>query len=197
MNVLLSRRRWIGVVTVAALGLFGAGAGFAAGGSDAASPPHGDGVGAAINDTAITAKVRSKLNGTDRLSDADIKVETTRGVVTLTGKVADSRAKDQAVNIAEKVDGVKSVDNQLTVNGGAVAQGQRAVSDGWITTKVKSKLLASNAGQEVKIDVSTRNGVVTLKGVLPNEQDVQHVTRLAQEVEGVKGVDASALTASR
>jgi len=47
--------------------------------------PHSDSVGAAVSDTAITAKVKSSFVGDDRLKGSHIKVVTTNGVVTLTG----------------------------------------------------------------------------------------------------------------
>lgn len=198
MNILSSHKLRFGVVMVVALGLAGAGlgTGHAADESASSAQPHGDALGPAINDTAITAKVRAKLNGTDRLNDANINIQTTNGVVTLTGKVEDVQAKDQASQLAQRVDGVKSVDNQLDVSTGPLQQGERVASDSWITTKVKSKLVADNAQQGVKVNVSTENGVVTLKGTLPNEHDVQHVTSLARQVDGVKEVNAAGLTAS-
>lgn len=197
MHVLSLRMRRLGTAVIVAGGLVagGLGAGYAAEGKGSPQP-HSDSVGAAIDDTAITAQVRSKLNGTDRLKDSSIRIETTNGVVTLRGSVEDGQAKDQAKQIAQKVDGVKSVDNQLSVTGGRLANSEQAVSDSWITTKVKSRLVGNDPKQAFKVNVTTDNGVVTLKGTLGDESDVQRVTRIAREVEGVKSVNAEALTAT-
>ncbi len=69
-------------------------------------------VGAAISDTAITAKIKTKL-----LADgiAGTNVDTVNGVVTLKGAVDNSEEKTKAEKIAKGTDGVKSVKNELTV----------------------------------------------------------------------------------
>src|SRR5579862_3287142 len=71
---------------------------------------HSDSAGAAISDSAITAKVKSKLLGDSQVKSSHIKVVTTNGVVTLTGSVMSSDSKSAAVELARGVEGVKSVD---------------------------------------------------------------------------------------
>ena len=75
----------------------------------------------------------------------------------------------------------------------AVTTTERAVSDTWITTKVKSEIAASNLAQGVAVSVSTRRGVVTLKGKLANADAVDKVKLIAKGVNGVKSVSASRL----
>ncbi|MBA3765979.1 MAG: BON domain-containing protein [Acidobacteria bacterium] len=69
-------------------------------------------VGAAISDTAITAKIKTKL-----LADgiAGTNVDTVNGVVTLKGAVDNAEEKTKAEKIAKDTDGVKSVKNELTI----------------------------------------------------------------------------------
>ncbi|MEO8331186.1 MAG: BON domain-containing protein, partial [Gallionella sp.] len=105
---------------------------------DDVSPPkpHSDGVGATLTDSAITAKVKSKLMGDHRLKKSDISVMTTNGVVTLDGTANSAKAKSEAGRVAKSVKGVKSVDNNLKVPGESkqVTKAERVVSDSWITT---------------------------------------------------------------
>lgn len=185
-------------VMAAFLAMAAMGAAFAAGDQDASPASGSTSVGAAVTDATITANIKSKLHGTSSLDNADINVNTNNGVVTLSGSVPDEQAKSRAEQIARSVDGVSKVEGRLKVSGGGgeSASGEGFVSDSWITTKVKSKIVADNADQGFKVNVKTDNGVVILKGILPNEQDVQHVKGLAEQVEGVKRVDTSALTAS-
>ena len=75
----------------------------------------------------------------------------------------------------------------------AVTTTERAVSDSWITTKVKSEIAASNLAQGMAVSVSTRRGVVTLKGKLANADAVDKVKLIATGVNGVKSVSASRL----
>jgi hyperosmotically inducible periplasmic protein len=170
--------------------------------SDTAPTAHSDSVGAAISDSAITTKVKANFLGDERLKGSHIKVTTTNGVVTLTGSATGSDSKAAAEDIAKNVDGVKSVDDELTSPSGsgsmhkAVAKTERVGSDSWITTKVKSEIMGDSVSKGFKVSVKTVNGVVMLSGVLPNDDAVAHVKDLAEKVEGVKSVKTSQLKSS-
>lgn len=71
--------------------------------------------GQAVSDSAITTKVKSRLAANQGLSSFDIHVETTNGVVTLTGTVNQVSARDLAGRIASDTDGVKGVNNNIRV----------------------------------------------------------------------------------
>jgi hyperosmotically inducible protein len=76
------------------------------------------------------------------------------------------------------------------------AAGQ-AMSDTWITTKIKSVLLADSDAKGLDVSVDTKDGVVTLGGALKTQVAVDHVKTLAGDVQGVKRIDAAALTVAR
>lgn len=76
----------------------------------------------------------------------------------------------------------------------ANSAGGKAPSDGWITTKVKSELLANSASKGLKVHVTTKGGVVALKGKLPSQDAADLVKNIAQNVKGVQSVDVSGLT---
>lgn len=182
----------------------GLGIGLAGAASPDPSVPkaHSDGLGAAVSDTAITAKVKTAMMRKDSLKNSDIHVTTTNGVVTLEGSATTSNAKAVATSAAKSVEGVKSVDNNLKTpassnasakTGEAVAKSERAVSDSWITTKVKSEILADSVTKGSKVHVKTTHGVVVLQGTLENQDDVDHAKHIAAKVKGVKSVNTSAL----
>lgn len=160
-------------------------------------PPEArsDGVGAAIADTAITAKVKTQLMSEDSLKNSDIHVTTTNGVVTLVGPVANANDKALAATITKSIDGVRSVDNELRTPGtsDATVKTKQKTSDAWITTKVKSQLLADSVSKGAEIKVETTQGVVSLTGILATKDAVAHAKDIAAKVEGVKSVDVSAL----
>lgn len=160
-------------------------------------PPQArsDGIGAAIADTAITAKVKTQLMSEDSLKDSDIHVTTTNGVVTLQGPANNANDKALAATIAKSVEGVRSVDNELRTPGttDAAVKTKQASSDTWITTKVKSLLLADSVSRGAEIKVETTQGVVSLTGILPTRDAITHAKDIAAKVEGVKSVDTSAL----
>ena len=185
-------------------------AGFAAGCSagayaaDSSMPqPHSDSVGAAITDTAVTAKVKSQFMGENSLNKSDISVTTTNGVVTLTGSASSSDAKSTAEKLASGVDGVKSVDDELKTPSStstvgtkvdkAAAKTKRVASDSWITTKVKSEIMADSVSKGFDVSVTTTHGVVVLTGTLASQDAIDHVKNLTEKVKGVKSVDTSSL----
>lgn len=63
-----------------------------------------------VDDAWITTKVKSEFATTKHLHATDISVDTTDGVVRLTGTVGSNKEKSRAVHVARKVKGVKSVD---------------------------------------------------------------------------------------
>lgn len=72
-------------------------------------------VGEQVDDGVITTKVKSALLADDTVKGLDINVETAQGIVSLNG-VVDSQAQiDMATQIAKSVEGVKDVQNNLTV----------------------------------------------------------------------------------
>jgi hyperosmotically inducible protein len=68
-----------------------------------------------------------------------------------------------------------------------------AVSDAWITTKVKSELATTKGVKSMDVTVKTVDGVVTLTGVLATENAVDKAVAVAKSVKGVKDVDAAGL----
>ena len=74
-----------------------------------------------------------------------------------------------------------------------VNNAQEATSDAWITTKVKSELLADSLSKGFEINVNTVEGVVSLDGKVKDLASVNHVQQIAQGVKGVTKVDTTGL----
>ena len=66
-------------------------------------------------DTATTSEIKAKLLADDIVPSRKVKVETTDGVVQLSGTVDSQAQSTRAESIAKAVDGVKSVKNDLKV----------------------------------------------------------------------------------
>lgn len=66
-------------------------------------------------DTAITSQIKAKLLADDMVPSRNITVETSDGVVQLSGSVETRQQADRAADIAKAVSGVKSVENNLSV----------------------------------------------------------------------------------
>ena len=66
-----------------------------------------------ISDAAITSAIKAKYLMEPKVKVLAIHVETSNGVVTLTGEVPDDDVLSKAVAIAEETDGVKQVECKL------------------------------------------------------------------------------------
>jgi len=80
-----------------------------------ASTPKQESTGEYMDDSVITAKVKSLLAVDDFLKSFQISVETYKGTVQLSGFVSSQKAVYKAEEIARSVKGVKSVKNDLIV----------------------------------------------------------------------------------
>ena len=70
-----------------------------------------------MNDAAITAKIKTDILSDPLLKVSQINVTTTNGVVALSGVVDSQQSVDRAIEIAQSIKDVKSVDNGLAVKG--------------------------------------------------------------------------------
>jgi len=159
-----------------------------------------------VADATITASVKTKLLWNSHTDGLDIHVDTNNGRVTLTGAVADGTEKDLAGRIAMNTKDVVGVNNELTTSGkpgttaktkeqvkAAANDAKETVSDGWITTKVKSSLMLTRDVEGDEISVTTDNGVVKLTGNVESNGEKQRAIEIAQNVRGVKKVDPSGI----
>jgi len=119
------------------------------------------------------------------LKNDSIKVESKDGVVTLTGTVADASHKSMAENTVASLPDVKSVNDQLKINGEQPAEH----SDAWITTKVKTALLFHRNVSATGTTVYTKNGVVTLQGEASSVAQKELTTEYARDIDNVKSVN--------
>lgn len=72
-------------------------------------------VGAYVDDTAITTSVKARFVEDKAVDASSISVETLKGTVMLSGFAKNATEKSTAESIAMKVNGVKSVKNEITV----------------------------------------------------------------------------------
>lgn len=160
------------------------------------------GYGETIDDVTITATVKSRLIWS-KYSYIATTVETKSGHVTLTGSVNSQAAKDMAGRLAANTRGVASVKNLLVIDDKAspaenvkatANDASKNIADAWITTKVKSNFFYSTNVSGSNIDVTTNAGVVTLKGKVNTGAERALAVEIAENVRGVKRVEAQGLT---
>ena len=162
----------------------------------------------AIDDATITAAVKSKLLWSRYTEGLKTTVVTKSGRVSLTGSADSAAAKELAGRLAMNTRGVVSVQNALVVSqnktenmdstkekvSSVAAETENVITDSWITTKVKSTLLYSSNVSGSDIEVTTKSGIVNLSGVLSSGAEKALAIELAENVRGVKSVEAKGLT---
>jgi osmotically-inducible protein OsmY len=125
------------------------------------------------------------LYADERVAGRQVRVETVNGTVTLRGKVDSDGTKAAAASLAQAIDGVKSVRNDLQV----VPPGDRKaidISDTEIRRQVEGRL--AKDAQLKKVDVRTDRGAVILTGAAPSIGAGARASELAGGVPGVRSV---------
>jgi hyperosmotically inducible protein len=179
---------------------------------------------ATVSDAEITTSVKSKLAANKTVSASNVDVDTSDGVVTLTGTVHSAAARTAAARLARQAKGVKRVENKLTVETAGtsgksdkgvdvkvkddlkqqddakakvvikddttpkVKAAGRATADATITAAVKTKLATVKGVIANDINVDTNDGVVTLKGSVPEASQKARAEEVARNTTGVKRV---------
>ena len=153
-----------------------------------------------VTDATATAAVKSKLLWNRNLRGLDIQVRTEEGVTTLSGIVSSEEERNLADRLARNTHGVDEVRNELAVDPElehpaeeAVDEAASAISDGWISTKVKGAFLFTRNVPGRVIHVSTTDGVVELTGVVDFSVERDLAIETAEGVRGVQSVDATNL----
>jgi hyperosmotically inducible protein len=143
------------------------------------------------------ATITTKFYLNDVLGKYNIESEVSGNKVELKGNVSEQVEKELAGEIASNTEGIESVDNNIVVDKEAdyakVAGTQNSIgqqfTDSTTTARVKSRLLWSNGIPGLSVNVSTKNGVTTLKGDVPLGSQKDLAEKLALNTHGVKRVD--------
>jgi len=143
-------------------------------------------VGEYIDDSAIEVKARNYL-----LANAEIRKNTHvnptswNGIVLLTGEVSDEGVKQQISNAISSFDAVRQVVDETVIDNKARLLSRS--NDTWITSKVKTKMLAKMGTDGNRIKVVTERGSVYLMGIVSQEEALR-ATEIARNTRGVARV---------
>jgi osmotically-inducible protein OsmY len=142
------------------------------------------------SDAWITTKVKTMFLFHRNVS-AMTEVNTKNGIVTLQGKANSMAQKDLTTEYAKDVEGVKGVNNEMTV--GKISGKKQTVGgkidDASITAQVKMTLLYHRSTSALNTSVTTKRGVVTLTGKAKNAAEKDLAAKFANDVKGVKSVN--------
>jgi osmotically-inducible protein OsmY len=169
-----------------------------------------------VADTWITTQIQAKFFADTDVRGRDIDAVTRDGVVTLRGEVKTEQERQRALTLAREVDGVRQVEDRLfrlrpelaedmpredprreeVATTGEPAPGQERedrrplerLDDGWITTQIQARYFVDRNVRGRDIDVTTRNGVVTLTGEVHSEAERNRAVQIARGTDGVRDV---------
>jgi hyperosmotically inducible periplasmic protein len=170
---------------------------------------------ASLNDSLLRNNIQARIAEDGQLSRRNVSVMVDDGVAVLTGTVATEAEKRAAEKLAH-IDGVTAVRNNIGVGANPRAPGDElmqpslatsttptsgnrvekagrkvvgAVSDGWITSKVKAQFLNEDALSDSSINVDTTGGVVGLHGTVTSETARERALDIARTTRGVHRVE--------
>ena len=137
------------------------------------------------NDNNIEFEVAAITNKQPYRGNVRITASSYRGSVVLMGQATTDSERRAFESQAKQVAGVESIHNQVRVKEPLTIS---AISnDSWITTKVKSALLANAHLNGIKVKVITEDSEVFLLGVVSREH-ADIATEVTRNVSGVKQV---------
>lgn len=143
--------------------------------------------GAGVNDSWITVKTKLALIADNRTSGFETDVDTKDGMVTLSGKVDTPEAKSAAEDVTRKIEGVKTVNNQLQVVPEAKRKEVSAV-DEKITDAIEATIERDATLKELSLTANSNAGVVTVDGTVDNNDLLLKYAQAVRNVPGVKSV---------
>ncbi|MFA4918492.1 MAG: BON domain-containing protein [Thermodesulfovibrionales bacterium] len=145
----------------------------------------------ANSDAWLRDKVKATLLFHRSVSAGNTEVDVKDGIVTLRGNATSRLQKDLTAEYAKDVDGVKDLRNEMTVLKTSKKTYRTAgekIDDASITAQVKMALLLHRSTSALNTRVVTKYGVVTLNGKAGNAAEKNLVTKLVNDVTGVKSV---------
>jgi len=141
-------------------------------------------VGRSIDDASATVSLRTRLRRHGNLGG--VSVEVVDGLALLAGFTTTPELRTDAERIAWGAPKITKVANEIEIRG---KKGWwNGTKDKWISTQVRTRLLADTKVRSVNINIETRNGVVHLLGLARSKGEIERIVSHARLTPGVKRV---------
>jgi len=157
-----------------------------------------------VDDALLELKVKARLLDELGAGAFGIDVEAVGSTVILTGTVEERSTQELAEEVALAVHGVRSVRNKVALEEAEkeaasdtpvskqVAKGmskaEREVRDAVLEVRVKRRLVEEIGRHALDLEVEASDGVVTLRGRLPDRERERLALRTARKTRGVDKV---------
>lgn len=139
-----------------------------------------------FEDRDITYQAQKRFNDNEGLREkAHVSVATFNHIVLLVGQVPTEEMRNSAEDVVKSIPKVKLIHNEITVEN-PISQVART-NDTWLTTKVRTALLAEKGLNSAQIKVVTENSIVYLMGLTSRGQ-AEQATEVVRQIAGVRKV---------
>lgn len=138
-----------------------------------------------LKDQHITKMISDQITRHELRDKNHIEITSFNQIVLLTGETTTQAERQQVEQIARSTPDVQRVYNAIMVKG--ATSSLTHASDSWITTKIKTEMLATEDLKSGSIKVVTENGTVYLMGIVSHGQADMAVD-IARQVSGVQRV---------
>jgi len=143
-------------------------------------------LGEQYDDQKITMAIRNKFSNDDKIKYFDISTYVYDGHVFLVGEYENADQKNQAVELARQVEGVKSVTDHFLPKKKDESCGTTANLE--LLAKVKKNLIGDGDISSTQIEVKALQCNIILLGLVASADEISKAIAHAKAVEGVRSV---------
>jgi len=141
-----------------------------------------------IDDKSLNSRVKDALSDNAEYKFDGVSVTAFKGTVQLSGFVDSYAQKYNASSIAKKVQGVRDVENDITVKSDGDRSTGEYVDDKSLTSRVNSAL-GNNADYKFEdVNVTAFKGTVQLSGFVNTADQKTKAGEITKQVQGVQDV---------
>ena len=144
------------------------------------------------SDAWIQMTVKNMLMLHRNLDSDNTVVDVQDGLVTLHGEVGSQAEKGLTAEYVKDVEGVKDVDNKMTVATAPKTKHRTAgefIDDASIKSQIKLALLFHRGTNPFRANITVNRGVVTVSGMAKNAAEKELVSKRIEDIHGVISID--------
>lgn len=143
-----------------------------------------------IKDKDVEQGINERFQGSNYEDITHLGCRVSRGIATLLGHVETQSTERLAKRLASQVRGVKEIRSEIQFL-------EKAVDDATLVNRVENALVASPWVNAHEIKTEARNGLITLTGLVDNQETMEWAVETAYQVPGVKAVVSEVFTRHR
>ncbi len=140
-------------------------------------------LGTVTEDQGIEIKASSRISS--RFKDPHVNVTSYNRMVLLTGEAPDAATRSEIERIAQAVENVRGVFNEIAIAGNSSLTAR--ANDSYLTSKVKARFIDQRKFSILHVKVVTESGMVYLLGLVKRDE-ATHSTEIARTTGGVQKV---------